>query len=248
MRKQFQKSNASKNQMKTKVIAFALPALGMILPLSAAVTYVDAFTNNTVLETSGAIVFQPTAGFNVGRANDASPPGSDNLWGFRDRSFLNGTPAGVFVAAGTENVTQRLATTIALPSAGIYNISGFFWRNGASGAWDVAFELGTSGETIYTGANATDISGNPLLTGMNANQDGGSATIHLFQASLGQWNTAVNGLNVTVFVNDATNPTGVTDGRTWYDGVGYELVPEPSAALLSCLGLLFAIGRRSRKI
>jgi hypothetical protein len=44
-------------------------------------------------------------------------------------------------------------------------------------------------------------------------------------------------------VNSGVTP-GVTNSRTWFDGVGYEVIPEPSAALLGGLGLLGLLRRR----
>ena len=43
-------------------------------------------------------------------------------------------------------------------------------------------------------------------------------------------------------VNDLVRPTG--EDRTWYDGVAFEVVPEPSVGLLSLLGAVGLMRRR----
>ena len=51
-----------------------------------------------------------------------------------------------------------------------------------------------------------------------------------------------------VFIDDfaAAGTSGNSDSRTWYDGVGYELVPEPSASLLGAMGTLTLLLLRRR--
>ena len=51
-----------------------------------------------------------------------------------------------------------------------------------------------------------------------------------------------SGTTINVFVDNLTGGDSAT--RTWYDGVGFEAVPEPSAALLGGLGFLALLRRR----
>lgn len=215
----------------------------------AGIIYIDAVSNapgdpggvvNTVLDGAGS--WGP---------NTTGTAATDGMWSFRTRSTVNGD--GILVAAGDENATPNLRTTITLPSAGVYNIYGYFWINnsgvpaGASGGnWDIAFQLGAGTMTTYRAEEATNLSGTSghfTDPGVKV-QDG---TIHLFEASLGTWDTSVSGLNVTFYINDPE--TGRSDDRTWYDGVGYEFViPEPATfGLIGAAAVAMLLRRRFRR-
>jgi hypothetical protein len=64
----------------------------------------------------------------------------------------------------------------------------------------------------------------------------------LYQAYLGAANADGSG-EISVYVDDG--PAADSNQRTWYDGVGYQLVPEPTAVALLSLGFgILLIGRR----
>jgi hypothetical protein len=130
-------------------------------------------------------------------------------------------------------------TQFVLPGEGTYNIYGYEWINDdGGGAWDCGFQLGSGSNVAYDKSNTTDIAGTSghFTTAVLVN-DG---TQDLMEAALGTWNTATDGLTVTVYA-DGGFSAAADDNRTWYDGVGYEAVPEPTTlglVALSGVGLL----------
>jgi len=219
-----------------------LLTIGLLSILSCAVqaqiTYVDAVANgNTIQADGGAMV---TNGDNNG---------IDDIW--RARAFGNG--ATIFEANGatsgdanTEN-TPRLKTTISGLSLNTYNVFAYFWADGSS--WrlgasltDEAGELPVfvgggvpAGTPMPTVALAGDFAAAPLLS------EGGRT---LWQVSLG----TASGTSIDVFIdNDVLADRSVGSSwnyRTWYDGVGYSVVPEPTTVALVGLGALALLLRR----
>jgi hypothetical protein len=55
--------------------------------------------------------------------------------------------------------------------------------------------------------------------------------------------TTVTGGSLDVFVDNRAN-TAAADERSYYDGIGYELVPEPSSVALLLGAIPFALTRR----
>lgn len=194
----------------------------------AAVVYVDAdYGTNTALDGAGT--------FNAG---DTDQGNVDDQWSERTFGAANG--GSVLVAAGTEDATPRLVTTFTLPGEGQYNIYGYYYT---IGSWDASFTLGSGSATTYTNSNGTNLAATTgHFTEAVVVNAGGS--IDLFEASLGVWDTTVNGLTVSVYIDDPETSGG--DDRTWYDGVGYEAVPEPSTTALLGLGGLALILRRRK--
>jgi hypothetical protein len=66
----------------------------------------------------------------------------------------------------------------------------------------------------------------------------------MYGVNLGQ-ETVIGGSAINFFIDQDGTTSGGTD-RTWYDGVGYEVVPEPSSMALLGLGGLALILRRRR--
>jgi hypothetical protein len=218
-------------------------AAALVTASPAAVTYVDA--------TSGA-------GGNTTLANGSTftPPlngttGADNNW---EQRTVFGSSGNIYEAGG-ENVTENapeLRTAIGgLTPGALYQVYAFFW-DPTSNVEDWNMRAGTTSNaganTLFTAPDATGelastaailastltFSTAPTLT-LDAGRD-------LRAADLGTVTADVNG-QIFVYVDDLPTSANV-NRRTWYDGVGFEAVPEPSVSLLGVLGLIGLLRRR----
>ncbi len=187
------------------------------------IIYVDATdgnTGNTKLATGGVF------------ASVSADSGSDNLWRLRTGLANSGTiyeAGGQHGDANNPEDCPRLVTTVSGLPEGTYKVYVYFWSDGSS--WriraglnekDVKLPLFCSGavsqEAAPIGApaaaiaKAEDFKAAPLLSEGNRT---------LWQAYLGE----VKGTTITVFVDD--DPAHKTlNCRTWYDGIGYQLVTQ----------------------
>lgn len=182
-------------------------------------TYVDATLSNTT--PSDAI------------RTDANLD-TDNLWYlYQGRQF--GEFGGVFNSQGGDQENcPMLTTTVSGVANGTYNVYLTYWTNGP-GDWQTQAAIAGNPLVAYGMTNGTP-------TGKTG--DPGDTQVER-QALLGQ--VIVTTGSFSVNIDDVTGVTG--DVRTWYDGVSYQSVPEPSAiALLTggILGLLAYAWRRGR--
>ncbi|BCX46732.1 hypothetical protein HAHE_06400 [Haloferula helveola] len=236
-----------------------LPFIAGLIPhsLSAAITYVDAVhgASGNTYETGGSA--GDTAWLNL---TDSSDEDQDQ-WRLRTGAS-RGVGDTIFHARdnGSQDGGDTIPElTIELPGLadGTYNIYVFFWDdpNSVNNTQNIDAGL-TSGNLTTYGAD------NPLINGEAATvaalassysysgTDPSTATLfntwNLHAAQVGQA-VVSGGSTVLVYVDHSQPTTGLTSTaqvRTLFDGVGYELVPEPSTALLGVLGAFTLLIRR----
>ncbi|MEM6259348.1 MAG: PEP-CTERM sorting domain-containing protein [Planctomycetota bacterium] len=210
--------------------ALTLIAAGTIISATAqtnaAITYVDIDATNTVGDTGDAAFATVT-------------DGTSDAWEVR-APFGN---AGELLQS-TDEDSPVLRTTIGGLTAGVsYNIHVLFWgvaQNEDDNFWQASagFLSDLSDQTVYNEANgavvsmASDFSNAPLVAEGNR---------VLLRDLVGVAVADSNG-EIAVYLDDVV-PQGGRD-RTWLDGVGYEVVPEPSSLALLGLGGLAMLHRR----
>lgn len=214
--------------MCKKAVISVCFVLVMALVASAVekITYVDANDGekgNTKLAAGG--VFKATT----------ENSGADNLWRLRT-GLANPAGAGTVYEAGgsfgdvnNPEDCPRLVTTVDGLPEGTYKIYVYFWSD--DGSWRIradlkgkdaqlplfdsrviALDAAPIGTPAAILAKAEDFKAAPLLSEGNRT---------LWQAYLGE----VKGTTITVFVDD--DPAHKTHNcRTWYDGIGYQLVTQ----------------------
>ncbi|NWK55596.1 PEP-CTERM sorting domain-containing protein [Verrucomicrobiaceae bacterium N1E253] len=214
--------------MKKTITSSLLAAALSATTGHAAITYVDATTANTTFGDGSA--FAPIGGADT-----------DGHWGSRT-VFGNG---GEIYTSRADEDSPELRTTISGLTAGTYNAYAFYWVAGwvdgndptGNNQWDFAAGLASGNTSEYlwnegTQTQASDFAGTVMVEEGNR---------RLFMIDLG--NVAVDGSGeLAIYIDD--NPGN--DDRTWYDGVGYQTVPEPSSAALIGLGGLSLILRRRK--
>jgi len=209
------------------------------------ITYVDATTSNTTL--ADGTPYTPTAAL----IND------DNQWS--NRAFGNG---GTVYTANDSNATPGedapvLRTRLTGLADGTYNVYAYFWAGGndapvGNQRWDIRAGLTASSLTDFF--FNTDTANGPL--GYNALRLSTAdpavvfsntvlitdADRRLYQASLGTATVSGGSGIIDIFIDDL--PGNVN--RTWYDGVGFSVVPEPSSVFVLGLGLVGVVLRRRK--
>lgn len=255
------------NRMKRSLIPLLL--LAASVPARSAVTYVDASTSNTLAWNGSSYGTFTTSTSSSGtdglwraRTGLANPYTTGTVF----------ESAGATGGAQNTEDAPRLATTITgLTVGSSYAVYAYFWGAGSPNAWKIQAglsdpgagnnmtvytQLGGGGATQVTATSFTQIGTTPLAGSARTTSEGFTSTILiaevdrlLFRAALGTAVADGSG-SITVYIDDDTagrqagqNPT-TSSLRTWYDGVGVEAVPEPSAALLGLLGTLALFRRR----
>lgn len=244
-----------------------LPSLLLALTapsLPAAVTYVDAAqgTGGNTYATGGSQADDSWVNF-----TDSSNEDQDQ-WRLR-----TGTSRGVndtiFHARdnGSQDGTDTIPElTIEIPGLadGTYNIYVFFWDDPSSPNNTQNIDAGlTSGSLSTYGADNPLINDEPAILAPAASSltysgtDPSASTLfntwQLHAGLVGQVEVS-GGSTVRVYVDHSqptidgnSDPLGSTaQVRSLFDGVGYELVPEPSSFLLGLAGALTLLARRRR--
>jgi hypothetical protein len=211
------------------------------------ITYVDATDGGNTFKApsaGGGLPFTVTPFGTQGPANDG-------LWDAR--GFGNSATIFQNASAGANQDTNavRLATSVSGLSLGTYNVYVYFWSDNPP-SWRVGASLsdsagqlslyqpGNGGVTqFYTGSDATVFSTalaqNPFTSGVMVAE----GNRRLYEVLLG----TVTGTGFSAFIEGDRSMT-LQNQRTWYDGVGYMVVPEPATGALLGLGALALIVRR----
>lgn len=223
-------------------------AIALASQASAAITFVDAVhgTSGNTFKTGSTLGDTSW----VSTANNSTA--NNTQWVTRS-TWGNGGTVYQSVINSTTSFPEITTQITGLTNGATYDIWAFFWDNVTTPAekWIISAGLTTgalntygnvtqSGGVITAGVvntNTLTLVGTPLIT-----QTVSSVTYNMFGIKLGQ--VVVSGGLVNVFVDRNIIADSSTQSRVWYDGVGFEAVPEPSAALLGGIGLTCLLSRR----
>lgn len=234
------------------IIAVLLCAWSQV---QAGVVYVDASLLNTDIVGGGAdtLWVDGDDGSTGGTPADGSA-NNDGLWRFRS-GFGNG---GIFEATGSGSQAEdavEIVTTATGLANGTYNAYVFYFPGtGSTDHWLVRAGLASNPNANQIFDDGAD----PAHVGAIAGFDASTLTFEaglappvggesrILQAGLvGQANVA--GGSLSLFIDDyPATITGRSQDRTWYAGIGYELVPEPAAGLLATIGVLLLSSFRTK--
>lgn len=230
-----------------------LTAILLAAPIHAAITYVDAVAGpgGNTFATGGSLA--DTSWIDT-TTNSAS--NDDSSWMLR----FGGSPGwtqhngGNVIQGQVSDINNNLGeitTSITGLADGTYDVWVFFWEQTVSNTqnWVIDTGLTTGSLTSYsspagpvTGSDSTSPVLASTLTFSNAPSvlaaDGNQS---MFGVNLGQVSVA-GGSDINVYVDKLFGVGSVN--RTLYDGVGFELIPEPSTALLGGIGMLLLLRRR----
>lgn len=229
-------------KLKSTII---LTAVLVAAPAYAAVTYVDAVSGVGGNTRATGLPQNDTSWL----ATDGTAS-LDDQW--RPRAFGNGATLfqAIPVTTATPPPIPELTTSVNVAN-GIYDVYVFFWAQVTTETqnWVISAGLESGSLTTYNASSQPAIAGvsqvgvtnaaNLMFTDSVMVED--TVNRDLYGVNLGQVNVTDGSFDVFV---DMLIPGSGTTQRVWYDGVGFELIPEPSTALLSGLGVLCLLRRR----
>lgn len=224
-------------------------ALILSLPAHGAITYVDAVegfggntraTNSTQSNTDWFIP-ETTSADNDDWVKRTTLQGSNGDTVFQ--AMPNGSP----------ELIPELNTTLSGLANGTYKVWVFYWDQVTNDTqnWTIAAGLtsgslttySSPGEPAVTTATTVNVSTAASLSFTSSVQVASTDTNRqLFGVYLGEVGVT-GGSDINFYVDMVINGSS-SASRTLYDGVGYELIPEPSTTLLGGLGLLALLRRR----
>jgi hypothetical protein len=235
----------------------------------AAITYVDAIPN-----TNGSDGNTTLNGNLIDLAADTTTGSNatDGKWAYRAITATNNANGPAFwesdTSAGDGETTLPLVTTLTgLTPGQKYNIYAVFWGDTNFGTiapnWDIATRTSSTGPfTLYKTTTAPYVDLGGLIDGGIATLstvDGSEFTnagiktragnvppnLQLYYANLGTF-TIDNTGTFSVWIDGPDVDNGSNGAkRTWYDGLGFEAVPEPSSLILVGVGVTFLARRRA---
>jgi hypothetical protein len=204
----------------------------------AALTYVDA-TNpgNTALDAS----------FAVDNANN-----DDDLWTERTGFASSGNVFESGVGDG-EDAPEIFTTLSGLDANSNYRVYVHFWDgSGSDPDWNVRAGFASGSTTIFANpADAADIGATDAALASDLLYDSAPTTFQeadrtMYAGLVGIGPADGNG-NLVVYIDDLPSTIGVNQ-RSWYDGVSYELIPEPSSLVLLLTAALAGLIRANRRM
>lgn len=207
----------------------------------AAIVYVDAAhgpTGNT-FETGGSLA---DTSWLVTKNNSTA---DNDDWDLRSGATIGNSGTALQANVSVVGSTPQLTTQITSLANGTYDIWVFFWDPIANNQWNIDAGLSPSSLTTYSvdgaGVTSSTVQASTLSFSTTVMTTGGGG--ELWGVKLGS--VAVSGGTVNVYVDKSVGTTAGT--RTFYDGVGYELVPEPTSFAMMGLGGLCLLKRRRRE-
>jgi hypothetical protein len=225
------------NQLKLTIIT-----LSALVTASSfgAITYIDALQGSNTCATGGSLA----------DTSWASTTTTSGTWQLRD---VEGNENTIFQNNAS---APELTTQITGLADGTYTIWAFYWdqTDNDNNNWVLSAGLTSGDLTSYSSPGEPAVT-NCTTTGVvDANTLSFTTSVkttnfprNLFGINLGQV-VVSGGSVVNVYIDNDINALSGSDNRSWYDGVGYEAVPEPASLSLIGLGsvILFAIRSRLR--
>lgn len=246
-----------------KSLSFLIPAALLISSLSvqAAITYVDAeegASGNTYATGSPG----DPVGSDTSWVGTTASSTNDTQWNLRTGQDGNGDSIFQALPDGDPSGIPELTTNISGLADGTYDVYVFFWEQVTDTSspiqdWVISAGLTSGALTTFSAPGGAPVtSGTPKAdtTGVSNAADldftdtvevvGGSGNRNLFGVNLGT-STVSGGSDISVFV-DMLIDGNSGETRVFYDGVGYESIPEPSTFALIALAGLGLLGPRCR--